>query len=246
MPEKDLILTSGFNVTSADTDIAARIRLGALVNFLIQSAIQSADALGFGFEHLTRQKLFWVLSSLTIHIDRPLMWYENVEVETWPKDIYKLLYIRDFLIRDKEKEIIGRATSGWFAIDFEKHRPHKIEGDHSELFHLLRERVALPHLPEKLSPLHEGIPAEIKSSYFDIDLNQHVTSTRYIDWMMDLIPLGFLRSHYPKSLTMNYLKETSPGETIRITTHPSDNGCFYFEGINATLGSVAFRGKISF
>jgi medium-chain acyl-[acyl-carrier-protein] hydrolase len=245
MTEKELVLVLKFPVTSADTDIASRIRLGALVNFLIQSAIRSADDLGFGFEHLHKQKLFWVLSSITVQINRPLMWYQNAEVETWPKDVHKMLYLRDFFIRDHEQNIIGRATSSWFAIDFEKHRPHKIEGDHSEIFNALRKRYALPHLSEKLNPVMEGMATEIKSTYFDIDLNKHVTSTRYIDWMMDMIPLDFLLVHYPKLLTINYLKETSPGETIRLKTFREEN-CFYFEGINANLGVVAFRGKICF
>jgi medium-chain acyl-[acyl-carrier-protein] hydrolase len=245
MTEKDLVRISKFTVTSADTDIAARIRPGALVNFLIQSAIQSADALGFGLKSLQKEKLFWVLSSLTLEVTRPLMWYENTEVETWPKDLHKLLYLRDFLIRDDKKEIIGRATSGWFAIDFGKHRPHKIEGDHSEIFNALKERFALPHLPHKLDPVKEGTATEIKSTYFDIDLNKHVTSTRYIDWMMDIIPVDFHLNHFPKILTINYLKETSLGETIRIQSYREDR-CFTFEGINANTGIVVFRGKICF
>jgi acyl-ACP thioesterase len=245
MTEKDLIRVSKFTVTSADTDIAARIRLGAFVNFLIQSAIQSADSLGFGLKSLHKQKLFWVLSSLTVEVTRPLMWYENTEVETWPKDLHKLLYLRDFLIKDDKKEIIGRATSGWFAIDFENHRPHKIEGGHSEIFNTLKERFALPHLPEKLNPVNEGTTTEKISTYFDIDLNKHVTSTRYIDWMTDLIPIDFHMNHYPKILTINYLKETSLGETICIKTYQEDR-CFHFEGINTNSGNVVFRGKICF
>jgi medium-chain acyl-[acyl-carrier-protein] hydrolase len=245
MDEKKLVLVSRFPVTSADTDIASRLRLGALVNFLIQSAIRSADDLGFGFEHLHKQKLFWVLSSLTVHIERPLKWYENAEVETWPKDVHKMLYLRDFFIRDDRREIIGRASSAWFAIDYERHRPHKIQEEHSEIFNALRERFALPDVPEKLDPVTEGTTSEIRSAYFDIDLNKHVTSTRYIDWMADLIPLDFHLNRYPKSLSVNYLKETKPGETILIKTCRIEDS-FYFEGINSNLGAVTFRGKICF
>jgi medium-chain acyl-[acyl-carrier-protein] hydrolase len=246
MMAKDLVLLEKFPVTSADTDVASRLRPGALVNFLIQSAIRSADNLGFGFECLQKQNLFWVLSSLTFEIDRPLKWYEDTEIETWPKDLHKLLYLRDFLIRDKDNEIIGRATSSWFAIDLIHHRPHKIETDQSGIFSFLREKHALDFLPEKLDAVPEGINTDIKSTYFDIDLNGHVTSTRYVDWMMDCIPLEFHLNHYPRGLTVNYLKEINPGELIRIRTFRSHRNCFCFEGINASKCTVCFRGKICF
>ncbi len=63
--EEELISVSTFKVTSADTDMEARLRLGALVNFLIQAAINSADALGFGFGGIRGQQLFWVLTNQT-------------------------------------------------------------------------------------------------------------------------------------------------------------------------------------
>ena len=63
---KNLVLTTNYSVTSADTDMYSRLRPGALVNFLIQSAIESADQMGYGFGGLKKQQLFWVLSRLTL------------------------------------------------------------------------------------------------------------------------------------------------------------------------------------
>ncbi len=54
----NLISVSEFNITSAETDIEARLRPGALVNLLVQSAINSADSLGFGFGGIRSQNHF--------------------------------------------------------------------------------------------------------------------------------------------------------------------------------------------
>ena len=246
MTGSDLLLSARFQVTSSDTDISGRLRLGALVNFLIQAAIQSADKLGFGFEYLNQQRLFWVFSGLHLEIDGPLSWYDEIEVETWPKNVYKFLYLRDFFRKDEHGKIIGKATSSWFAIDYDHHRPQKIEGDFSEMFHLLQDRVAIGSIPEKLVPLKEGISTDIKTNFFDIDLNKHVTSSRYVDWMMDLLPLDFHLNNYPKSLVINFMKETNIGERIRILKAPGDQNCFAFEGNNLDREAVAFRGRICF
>ena len=46
----DLTLTKQFKIRSNETDISGFLRPGALVNLLIQTAIDSADELGFGLD----------------------------------------------------------------------------------------------------------------------------------------------------------------------------------------------------
>ncbi len=46
--EQELITITDFKITSADTDMEARLRPGALFSFLAHSAYLSADNLGFG------------------------------------------------------------------------------------------------------------------------------------------------------------------------------------------------------
>jgi acyl-ACP thioesterase len=242
---KSLVLTNSFKVTSADTDMFARIRLGALVNLLIQSAINSADNLGFGFGGLKQQHLFWVLSRLSIEIKRPLKWYEPVLVETWPKDVEKILYIRDFIVRDAQNQIVANATSGWLAIDLISKRPKTIDGLDAEIFSILKEKHALNRLPEKVMPIKEGEKFDYKSSYFDIDMNKHATSTRYIDWMMDTFPIVFHENNYPKKLHINYNKETLPGESVSLIKQGNGKE-FTFTGLNTQSNTNAYKGKIVF
>lgn len=245
MISDNLILLNSFKITSADTDLKGRIRLGALINLLIQSAINSADSLGFGFNGLQEQRLFWVLSRLTLEIHKTINWYDEVIVETWPKDLDKILYIRDFIIRDKKGTVLAKATSGWLAIDIIKKRPKIIDGLHSEIFHHLKDKHAIAEFPAKLFPVKEGDHFKNTVQFFDVDLNKHVTSTRYIDWMMNSFPFEFHEKNYPKGLSINYLKETMPNETIKIIRNSKDN-TYFFEGSNETNEVSAFRGKIDF
>jgi acyl-ACP thioesterase len=242
----ELTLFAPFRVTSADTDMKARLRLGALVNMLIQSAIQSADSLGFGFSGLRREKLIWVLSRMTVEIQKTLYWNDEVVVETWPKDIDGLLYLRDYIVRNRKQEVVALATSGWLAIDMESRRPKNFEGINAEILNYLSTRHAIRELPEKLPGFEEGAIFERMSTYFDLDLNGHVTSTRYIDWMMDTQAVAFHRDHYPKRLSVNYMKETMPDERMQIRCSHTNNSQLIFEGTNVEKGTIAFRGKVDF
>ncbi len=246
LTENSLTIFSDFRITSADTDMFMRIRLGGLVNLLIQSAINSAESLGFGFKNLKEQRLYWVLSRMTVEIYKPLMWNQEAVVETWPKSVEGLLYTRDYIIRDKQQNIVARATSGWLAIDLETKKPKIFDGIQGEMFVHLKDKHGLNEAPEKLSATVEGEAFEVKSNYFDFDLNRHVTSTRYVDWMMDTIPVEFHKRNYPKRLSVNFMKETLPGDSITIIRSLHDGFQYTLEGTNHAHKTVAFRGKIDF
>ena len=246
LTEGKLTSVSSFRITSADTDMFARLRPGAAVNFLIQAAIDSADRLGFGYGGIRHQNLFWVLSRLTVELYRPLKWYESVDVETWPKNVERILYLRDFVLRDKDGGVVAKATSGWLAVDIETKRIRKIGGIHAEYFDHLKDKHAIPESPDKLFPVNNGESFEIRSGYFDFDLNGHVTTTRYVDWMMDTLPIGFHRDNYPQKLILNMMKETMPEEKIRIVRNINGEGQYLFEGMNLNNDTIAFRASFGF
>lgn len=246
LEDKNVKLVIPFRVTSADTDMEARLRAGSLVNLLIQAAISSADSLGFGYTGIRQQKLFWVLSRLTVEINRPMQWYEEGSVETWPKNIEGLLYLRDYIVRDKKGNTVASATSGWLAVDIESKRPRKIESLEEDLFTTLKDRHAIQESPEKIAAVKEGEQFSLQTTFFDADLNRHVTSSRYIDWMIDRLPLDYARENYPGKISVNFMKETIPGETIQIRVNSPTVKCFEYEGMHAGSGAVSFRGKILF
>lgn len=241
-----LTLQYGFDVTTADCDPEGRLRPGGLSNFLVLSAINSAETLGFGYKELRRFHLFWVLSRMTIVILKPLRWRDQAIVETWPKDIHGLHYLRDFLVKNQENELCAICTSGWLAIDIQSKRPKKVEDKFGFLFDKLKDRHAMKELPAKLEPLTEGELSERQVRWFDLDVNKHVTSTRYIDWMVDTLPADFLATHYPTRLSVNYLKETMMGESITLIRSAVGANQFFFEGAGKETGMVKFRGHLVF
>ena len=181
--ENNIVLKTNTLVTTADTDFKNRLRAGSLVNMLIQAAIKSAGELGFGFEMLKQNNLIWVLSRLTVEIYKPALWNDSIEVETWPKTIDRLLYIRDFTVRNQHGDVIAKATSAWLAIDIDSRRPKLINNANSGVFNQLSDKYALNYLPYKITDVAYQDSFFKYAAYFDIDLNNHVTATRYIDWM---------------------------------------------------------------
>lgn len=48
--------------------------------------------------------------------------------------------------------------------------------------------------------------------YSDVDINQHLTTTRYVDWMFDTFSPNSLRNKQICGLTLNFLKELTFGQ----------------------------------
>jgi medium-chain acyl-[acyl-carrier-protein] hydrolase len=246
MAKANFSVTTPFHVTTNQANMFSRLRLGALVDMLIQSAIKSADGAGFGINTLKAEGLTWVLSRLTIEIYEPSEIYDTLEIETWPKNIErKVIFYRDYVVRNKEGKIIAKGTSNWLSIDGASKRPKPISNVQYYEDNISQDISALDAAPERLGATTEGEESHLKSTFYDIDLNGHVTSSRYIDWMMDTFSTDFHKENTPKHLSINYMNEVTINKNITIRKNKIANE-YLFEAVNGDSANTAYRGKIGF
>jgi len=243
--KEGLSLVTRYRITSADCDIHARLKPSALLGFMIQSAIDSADRMGFGFRDLRKQKLFWVLSRLSLEMKTVPQWYDEIDIETWPRDIEKILYRRDFLIR-QNGELVGRATSHWLAIDRDTKKPGKIDLEDEWMFVSLRDKLAIAEAPVKIHAIDSDNTGCLETCFTDFDMNGHVTSTRYLEWAMNALPEAFHKQHVFKKIDINFIKETLPGETIMTKNQLVDNIQYFFEAQHKSSENTTFRSVFVF
>jgi acyl-ACP thioesterase len=226
----DLICRLPVQVTTADCDVFGRLRAGALVNFMLQAAVRSADELGFGLSYLRANQTYWVLSRLSMQVYKPMVWRDHLEIQTWPRDIDGLYYLRDFTVRDKDG-MTAAATSAWLAVDIERKRPHKLKDDTNGIFTRMSDTSSgIRKLPKLGIPSVDPEKIEaIKPVYSDFDLNGHVTTTRYIDWAMNTFPIDFHQSNRITSLAVNFLREILPDDHLELERYNLD-GKYLFQG----------------
>ncbi len=114
-------------VRAHEADINHELAPPGLFRFLQEAAWKHAEELGFGYSHLGRQALLWVLARITMEVTRFPRWGEAVRVETWPVGTHRLLALRDFRVYDEEERELTRATSGWLVLDATTRKPRKPE-----------------------------------------------------------------------------------------------------------------------
>jgi acyl-ACP thioesterase len=246
-------------------DKSDTMTLDAALDFFQEAAISHAENLGVGRKAMAQSNQAWILSRMSLQIDRRPAYGETVTIRTWPRGGEKLFALRDYDIRDADDKPAIRARSCWLIIDIEKRRPLRPQSIMDALPQnegedaLLPDRTLAVSLSER--PSLQKI-MERKALYNDVDYNGHVNHVSYIQWIEDAIDSSLLEQAKQMRLDINYLNEVLPGDVTGIWSAeiedtgeiPASGRVFYaaaFEGrkIEALsdsplVNSAAFRAEL--
>jgi acyl-ACP thioesterase len=174
---------------------------------------------------------------------------DQIKLETWPKGVNKLFFMRDYRILSADDRLLTTATTAWLILDGKTGRPKKMEGNsglHS--FHI-DEFHAIEPVPGKLPQITEpDRQMPVTARYSDLDINKHVNAVKYIEWVQDCYPQEIYEKQNVKEFQINYQAETRYGEEVQIRIRKSSaaDPFDYFEGIRTSEENAAFRARIQF
>lgn len=188
-----------------------------------EAASQHADALGVSIQQLLSENYTWLLSRLKIKMNAYPVWNDQLTVDTWPSGVQRLFALRDFELKDQNRHTLGAALSAWLVLDTVKKRPVRIssfmdrlkpvEGDH-----ILPDR--LDKLPAIETHNYERI---FRVRYGDLDINQHVNNTSYVEWMLEGMPAEVQNRLGLVELEINFLAESFLQDRIVARCGPQDS-----------------------
>jgi acyl-ACP thioesterase len=240
-----------FPVRFGAIDKSDRLTLNAVFQYFQEAAISHAESLGVGREEMARTGLVWILSRMSVLVDRRPNYCETITVRTWPRGGEKLFAIRDYDIRAKDDSLAVSARSAWIIVDIEKRRPLRPQSVmetlplNKELNAFAPEAGAVAGLVER-NDLQKAV--ERKALYTDVDYNGHVNNVRYIQWIEDTLEPQLLENANKMRFDINYLNEIRGGEVTEILSAPFEvDGCssaFAFEGRKTENAQAAFRAEL--
>ena len=78
-------------------------------------------------------------------------------------------------------------------------------------------------------------------------MNEHLTTTRYIDWMLDTFDPNYLSVNSCKELIVNFIREIPLGIPVKIVRYNTDEDKqFLFEFLHPEQSQLFFRGQLGF
>ena len=182
-----------------------------------------AARLGAGYEDLKAKGITWVLIRTTLKMDKYPDSKTTVKVTTWPEAERRLLFPRFFMFQDENGSLLGTASTIWALMDIEA-RSLVVPASKNV-------SVATPIVgPLKLAPPAKvNMPwGEITEStvcpkYSDLDINNHVNNSKYIDWFCDQIPLEMHARGTLSEISVSYSREIRSGSAVKLEFSQDEN-----------------------
>jgi medium-chain acyl-[acyl-carrier-protein] hydrolase len=235
--------TDQYTVRSFQSDRYSKLWIHSIAQFLQESAWKHAEACGAGYSDLMVREKLWILSGLKIKVYHYPVWGEKIVLNTWGNNIEGLFAYRDFQILNEKNEICTAASSAWLIIDYKTHRPCRI----TEEFQKIPRRGVYSGSgqPGRLPALEnaESI-GSLTVKYSDIDIYQHVTNARYIEWCANWLPGNLWDGSEIDELEINYMSECHLRHELVFFMENREESLFRLSAKNLSNNKEVFRANI--
>lgn len=188
----------------------------AISRYLQETAWRQAEKLGFGYEQAKVLNQFWVLVRQRIVMESFPKWNDVVFIETWPRSVEGMMAFRDYYIRDKDRRIVGGVASTWMVIDLNTRRPQKPHLVNTALSQLDPTMALQEPAAKILFGEGDKCVEKRKVKFSDMDLNGHVTNSKYAEWIWDALSAEHALRNF-KHFHINFITEAKEGDVITLS-----------------------------
>lgn len=207
-------------VGPSDADQNLNAKISALFVYMQDLAMEHAEELGIGKSATMDKGLMWVITRYSLSIKRLPRYLEEITVTTYPGDDMKFIFPRYFEMKDQSGKTIITASSTWVVLN---------QSNHTINFNPFNGKV-LPtehHEEEEMLPSklvrQEGVLIDTrKVRNSDVDINNHLNNTRYIEYLTDSHDFDFYRSNEIKHIALEYKKEIKINQSVEIYSNSAN------------------------
>ncbi len=211
-----------FEVLFYHLDRNGKLSIRSLMNFMQATANMHGRILGTSLDDLSEESYTWVFSRFHISITNYPVHYDKISVNTWRSDCKKCFAYREFEVFDDDGNLTAVATASAVLIDKETRKPIEIP-------YMIKSQFA-PGLGRALQddfqPMQTIKESQNSKSFHvrlsDIDMNNHVNNTSYVDWIIESVPKDILMGYSLLSCEIGYKAEAFYGDKIESHSAPFD------------------------
>lgn len=226
-------------LSAGESNAEHEMSLPLLVAKMIDIATAHANSLGIGNPAMEDINAGWVLSRLTIEMEKYPSVNDSYVLSTWVESFNRHFSVRSFKISSPEGHVYGYARSIWMVMDTVNHTnvglahlslpEDAISGEVAPIskqakhFTIVEENAA-SELPA--GTLISNRPSfDYKFKYCDLDFYRHVNTVRYVTLLLNRFSLEDYDECFVKRLELSFLHEAKYGMETRLLRHdnPDNN-----------------------
>lgn len=227
-------------------DKNGKIKPVSLLEYLVETSSLHSQTLGLGFNELISKDYNWILSRWKLKIDSYPGAREKIKVKTWISGFDKFYANREFNVYDEYNNLIVRASTLWIFIDMKRKRPIRIPSELYGTINLLNDKN-FDDFYKFDNNLESEQSIDFKVRKTDIDYNNHVNNAKYINWLLESIPIDVDENYTLKEIDIYYKKEIKLNRTIESKINSGnkvgDKIEYIHEIFNKDIGEMATKGR---
>ena len=220
-----------YTVNYSDVDNNYNMRLDYIISSFQDITGVHSEQIGIdGPTLLKKSNAFWILTKFKLNINKLPKNTEKIELETWPTTVGGVRFNRDYAIyKDGEKIISG--ASEWCILDYDTKAirrsstvcypidmPHRADRSGAENYIKAKENVC-----------EEDYILTYRSSFTDIDTNQHTNNIAYVRMALNTFSPDEFASFYINQFQISFISQTYFGSEIKLYRKKTDYG-YFIEG----------------
>ena len=223
MSGKAPIVEWPLEINSFEVDQNSNIKTVSLQNLLQEVAYKGSDFCGCGPDVMQSRGLFWALNRIHFSILRCPRWGDSVVLQTWSRGQVGPLWHRNFRMVAQDGVPVVLGTSAWTVVDYRERALFRGELGFDQSFH--HEEDTLPFCTKILIPrdLEQNPAGSHTVVWSDIDTNGHANNCAYTQWVLDTMPVDYVRNHVVKDVQVNYNHEIHLGEKVDFFMSRAEN-----------------------
>jgi Acyl-ACP thioesterase len=218
-----------FHLDSYASDFRGKCTLPLIGSLTLQAATKHAEERGFGYNYVLSKGRAWVLSRLVIEMIEYPDNEQDIIVNTWIANVNKLFTERDFSFEKENGKILGYARSVWASIDLQTRRPANLLENFGITDFIVEKDCPIDNI-RKIPSLKDENPEEnFTIRYSDLDINNHLTSIKYIEHFMDMFHIDLFKKYEVKRFEIHFVAEATYGNRIFLYKKEETDNTFVLE-----------------
>ncbi len=200
------IYEQSFLVDYFDCDTEGNLNIVDFCKLIQIASAQHSVLGGISFWDLQTVNQAWVVNKFRVEITRVPKWQEVIKVVTWIEKLDGIRSVRNFDVFIGDEKVAG-ASSLWVILNTVRRRPEAMTLPHDHFIKYSDKKAMAGDFfkygkPETLTKL-----ADSQVQYSDLDMVNHVTNIKYLEWIIDAVKMNDINIDSIKVVDMVFQKE---------------------------------------
>jgi medium-chain acyl-[acyl-carrier-protein] hydrolase len=199
-----------------DCDNSFHLNIVNLMRYFEDIALLNSEDVGIGLDYYNKNNVAWLLYKWDIIINQLPNYRDTIKIITEPLGFSRFYAYRIFEVRSSNNDLLIQGNSLWFLIDTAIRRPKKISEEFYLGYHVPPEDRRELFIEDVNPPGKIDFQKEFFVRKSDIDINNHVNNTKYVEWALEMVPDLITKNYSLQRLKVNYKKETYYGQNLKV------------------------------